>query len=622
MKTLQRHEYLLSIVVTIYRPSRGLQNLKSWIFDESLSSYQVIVIHDKSDNESIDELVDSLDGKSNFVFIEDFFGSPGRSRNAGIENASGMWITFWDFDDLPRLIQFNEFIRVLTKGTSTVGIGSFEVVNTSDRKLISRKVFPSEVVSECLPLTFINPGLWRWVFRSEAVGEMRFKSHAMGEDQLFLAEIQAHNHEIAISQSVIYSYFVGDSLQQTAIQENYIDVIQVIHALGEEKKHMKGPSREFVSIAILALCSKLLEGKNKSRTIRRIMSFVICKKVNLVEWLFKSIKLRHYIKASLLQDEDPERKKAVYFFGGLGNQMFQLAFALSLSKAYSVKIFNPSDSILKIIMEIEKLRFEKQIYGNGFEIVQDINQREKIGRNVLIRLGSKLGWMPKFLNRIVRVFGELMVHFSEKSQFKKIMTLGIGYDKTLVPRLISANVAVVGYLQTFVWADSVRNVMESAIANIIKDNYQLNNLAQRVRIEKPIFLQYRLGDYYKNSKIGWLDGAYFKKEIARLDQESPNRKIWLFSDEPNLALHYLGNDLAKRIEIVNEEFSDLETLALLAQGETFIISNSTFGWWGAYLAHSTRCIVPHPWFARLAEPFKLIPSDWEKGVRREKQAKI
>ena len=44
------------------------------------------------------------------------------------------------------------------------------------------------------------------------------------------------------------------------------------------------------------------------------------------------------------------------------------------------------------------------------------------------------------------------------------------------------------------------------------------------------------------------------------------------------------------------EDNDVNTFALLQQFHYFIMSNSTFIWWCAYLANTKKVIVPAKWF--------------------------
>jgi hypothetical protein len=76
--------------------------------------------------------------------------------------------------------------------------------------------------------------------------------------------------------------------------------------------------------------------------------------------------------------------------------------------------------------------------------------------------------------------------------------------------------------------------------------------------------------------------------------------------------------------IFNEKYWDCEALWLLSLCDHFIISNSTFSWWGAWLSRSDNKIVisPSTWFGPdVAEDSKdiwcdswiKIPTYWDDG---------
>jgi hypothetical protein len=46
----------------------------------------------------------------------------------------------------------------------------------------------------------------------------------------------------------------------------------------------------------------------------------------------------------------------------------------------------------------------------------------------------------------------------------------------------------------------------------------------------------------------------------------------------------------------------------------YVISNSTFAWWAAFLRHNQEVPVyaPDPWFKMINDPKMLIPENWNK----------
>jgi hypothetical protein len=59
---------------------------------------------------------------------------------------------------------------------------------------------------------------------------------------------------------------------------------------------------------------------------------------------------------------------------------------------------------------------------------------------------------------------------------------------------------------------------------------------------------------------------------------------------------------------------EVTTLALLSQFSYFILANSTFSWWGAWLADTKHVIAPMKWFGPTGPPSyqDIYMPEWEK----------
>ena len=128
--------------------------------------------------------------------------------------------------------------------------------------------------------------------------------------------------------------------------------------------------------------------------------------------------------------------------------------------------------------------------------------------------------------------------------------------------------------------------------------------------EEPIALHIRRGDFLKNSgnhhNLG-LD--YYKKAISKFDDD---RNIIVFSDDPNWCKEQ--DIFSSDRFLISENTDNRIDLCLMSMCSDFIIANSTFSWWGAWLADCGRVIAPTQWFgpANQHKDLKdLYPKHWE-----------
>ena len=125
----------------------------------------------------------------------------------------------------------------------------------------------------------------------------------------------------------------------------------------------------------------------------------------------------------------------------------------------------------------------------------------------------------------------------------------------------------------------IKSKINNKIINKIKNKISKNSVCVGIRMyeEAPQKIKYNFGgienySFYNNSI------KYFKKKNSKL-------KFFIFSTFKNKK--YIKNKIKENVEIINENYDkndDLNFLLLFSYFKNFIISNSSYYWWGAYLA--------------------------------------
>ena len=128
--------------------------------------------------------------------------------------------------------------------------------------------------------------------------------------------------------------------------------------------------------------------------------------------------------------------------------------------------------------------------------------------------------------------------------------------------------------------------------------------------DNPVALHIRRGDYLRNSGNHHnLTDDYYRNALKEFDED---RQVIIFTDDPEWAL---SNPLFDSDRfIVSEGTGPYHDLYLMSHCSDFIIANSTFSWWGAWLANCGKVVAPKTWFG-INNSHKstkdLYPSHWK-----------
>jgi hypothetical protein len=300
--------------------------------------------------------------------------------------------------------------------------------------------------------------------------------------------------------------------------------------------------------------------------------------------------------------------------GGFGNQLFQYAFGVFLEKnfggntVFDKVIGNPRKCGAQVALAgISTPNHSPKLFGKNPRFF-GIAYTKSFGWNLTVSLREN---RKTARTHILRFVTQLFLWIRVGRLLKIVSASDLGYDNSmkLAPHRI-----YIGYFQTFVYASSpeVLKVLESISPNVLSEEYHL--LREEIFNTKPILLHIRLTDYLNEEKFGIPSLNYFRESVNQLRKIRPFSKVWVFSDDIVRAREILLN-FDTTIDIVffeQRELSDLEVWDLMRNFAGYIISNSSFAWWGAFLRMDKTAPVcaPNPWFRGMPNPKHLLPPDW------------
>jgi hypothetical protein len=297
----------------------------------------------------------------------------------------------------------------------------------------------------------------------------------------------------------------------------------------------------------------------------------------------------------------------VLLAGGLGNQLFQYSAAASMnpSKIIFVDLIanqrvsaNGEPDILNfqlpITVEFKKYKFNFFIRKVFWTFLGSSSSDSKIRKRL-------------FLNKFSILLCEKLLNVILKDKFKLFVSKANGFS-TLPNKKNIHKYFFIGYFQSYLYAQKLLPHKKSI--TLINPSVEAINFYKHISVNKfNSSVQLRGGDYLVNPSFGSLSVDYIKTALSKNVDKS--QKIMIFSDDKKLIANF-QNRIAFISEIAPEYLSPAETLEAMRKMKTYVISNSTFGWWGAFLSEceSPLVIAPEPWFRSKVTPEYLIPPNW------------
>jgi hypothetical protein len=283
--------------------------------------------------------------------------------------------------------------------------------------------------------------------------------------------------------------------------------------------------------------------------------------------------------------------------GGLGNQMFQFAFASILAK-------NNKSSV-----KVDKSFFEISLKQQGCT-----------ARNF------ELDTFRNFYLKASHDEINSLIHISFIDKIKKKLGLYVSkiyvepsFDFHPYALSIKSPVYLKGYFQSYRYLISSEKYIRDIFSFPVDKLDSINKkVFETIKSLTTISLHIRRGDYISNKLTqqfhGNCDLAYYMDAISLLDSRSKHFTLIFFSDDIVWVKEHFENLPYPKIFINhNRNENSWKDMFLMSSCSHNIIANSSFSWWAAWLNENPCKIViaPKQWYAETEKNTNdLIPPQW------------
>ena len=285
--------------------------------------------------------------------------------------------------------------------------------------------------------------------------------------------------------------------------------------------------------------------------------------------------------------------------GGLGNQMFIYAFAraFSLQCAEPVTLLDRQDwrdgapAHTRCALGALRISPEVKILAEpGF--AKRHLPRQNAAKALMIKYEQRGGMMDRdwsgFEARMAPLLNALGLHFAAD-----------GYLPAR--RGHSRDFLLWGYFQSAAYFDAVSQVVRAELRPAGPLPAAAQKEADAIATAPcPVALHWRCGDYLRpeNAALQVCGPRYYADACRAAAAALPGAQLFVFSDDVDYVRAHLDTAGLPAV-YVRGDWPAVWDMELMSRCRHFILSNSTFSWWGQYLAEpeGRRVFAPERWYA-------------------------
>jgi len=277
---------------------------------------------------------------------------------------------------------------------------------------------------------------------------------------------------------------------------------------------------------------------------------------------------------------------------GLGNQLFQYATGRSLARQLGTRLILDTSEYSSSSFRQYKL--------NHFGISQPI-------------LNPLAQFAIRKLRKRALTSIRLLAH--NYGIFRFVIDKERGFDKTLPAQ--GRNLHLEGFWQSERYFAGLRETLLSELTLPAPIQPEARQMWARLPEEISVCVHIRRGDYvsteHGQTHYSTCGLEYYAAAMAYLGERVAGAKYYFFSDDPDwVQANFTPAD--NRVFVASPAArSDIEDFSLMMNCRHFIIANSTFSWWAAWLGkHPDKLVIaPRNWYRSSRNTDKdLVPDHW------------
>ena len=235
---------LVSIVIPFHNAEKYIENCLNCVKEQIYKNIEVIFVDDGSDDDTVAILRKNSDPRVKLISLQKSGVSV--ARNAGIHEAKGEYITFWDIDDKPHSDFVSKFVEDICEYKVDTVISNYDDVFAGEKHVKVVLPWENQVIEKddidnvLIPRMIyqlknenaIRGLVWRTFTRTDVLKDNNIlfdKEITMAEDFIFTLELYHKSKNIFVEGDSLYDYIRSSASTMNTYDKNSVDKSIIFH---------------------------------------------------------------------------------------------------------------------------------------------------------------------------------------------------------------------------------------------------------------------------------------------------------------------------------------------------------------------------------------------------------
>ena len=274
---------MISIIIPCYNAEKTIKRCLESVISQTYKNIEIVIINDGSTDKT-DSIIKKYINDNRIKYYNRSNHGIGKTRNFGIKEATGEYITFLDSDDYLPNDAIDNLYKLAQKNKLDLVVSDYYVDN---KNIKSEKIksFPITNIKKNPNLIFdINLAPWNKLYKKELIENIKFEENLKYEDAPFVIESIIKAKRIGKLDKETYYYVVNSNSETTIRDERIFDIFKILDIIGRLVENKKELTEVYKTLCIRIICNYNIQQRyqKKLKTANRFINkgFYYMKKVD------------------------------------------------------------------------------------------------------------------------------------------------------------------------------------------------------------------------------------------------------------------------------------------------------------------------------------------------------